>query len=235
MKATVFTKAGKKKKDVELNAEIFAAKVNQRLLQIVQKAYAANKRHGKASTKTRKQVRGGGRKPWKQKGTGRARAGSTRSPIWRGGGVVFGPHPRDYQVDLPKAIRKKALISALSLRGGQSNVLLLEDAKLSAPKTKEWAQIVSKLPLDGKRALCVVKEITENLKRATQNLEHRVEIQSANNLNAYHVLQKPKIVIEHDALEIIEQRVLSSRQPVKNATTKKARAPKEETKETKKS
>ena len=105
MNAPLYSKAGKKQKDVELNAAIFGARVNRRLLALVDKALAANLRHGTASTKTRKDVRGGGKKPWKQKGTGRARAGSIRSPIWRGGGTVFGPHPRSYYVNLPRGMK----------------------------------------------------------------------------------------------------------------------------------
>src|SRR5258706_16008257 len=115
-KIDVYTQQGSKKGTVSLNPEIFGAPVKKRLLDLVLTAYAANKREGNASTKTRKEVRGGGKKPWRQKGTGRARVGSIRSPIWRGGGVVFGPHTREYRVFLPRTMRLEALRSALSLR-----------------------------------------------------------------------------------------------------------------------
>ncbi len=210
MKAILYTKQGKKKAEVVLNPQIFAARVNSRLLELVQKAYSANLRHGTADTKTRKEVRGGGKKPWKQKGTGRARHGSTRSPIWKGGGVVFGPHPRSYYVNLSKSMRQQALISALSLKGEQKNIFLLEDVKLQTPKTKEWAEIVKSLPLDGKRALCVVKELEPALERASRNLERLVEIKRASDVNAYDVLRREKVMIEQEAVAIIESRLLES-------------------------
>ena len=208
MKASIYSKEGNKKGELVLNPEIFAARVNKRLLELVHNAYAANLRHGTADTKTRKEVRGGGKKPWRQKGTGRARHGSTRSPIWKGGGVTFGPHPRSYYVNLPKTMRNKALISALSLRGEQKNVLVLEDVKLESPKTKEWADRIKALPLNGKRALCVVRDFETNLKRASQNMSSLVEVFTAANLNAYEVLQREKILIEQEAIPIIEGRLL---------------------------
>ena len=208
MKAILYTKEGKKKSEVVLNPKIFASRVNTRLLELIQKAYSANLRHGTADTKTRKEVRGGGKKPWKQKGTGRARHGSTRSPIWKGGGVVFGPHPRSYYVNLSKTMRQQALISALSLKGEQKNIFLLEDVKLQTPKTKEWVEIVKSLPLEGKRALCVVKEIEPGFERASRNFEQLVNIKRASDLNAYDVLRREKVMIEHDAIAVIEERLL---------------------------
>lgn len=208
MKATVYSKEGKKKGEVVLNPEIFAARINSRLLELVRNAYSANLRHGTADTKVRKEISGGGKKPWKQKGTGRARHGSTRSPIWRGGGTVFGPQPRSYYVNMPNSMRKAALISALSFRGEQKNILLIEDAKLETPKTKEWAAIFRALPLDEKRALCVVKEVDENLERASRNMSQWVEVKRASDLNAFHILQREKIVFEQDAVPVIENRLL---------------------------
>ena len=209
MKAILYTKEGKKKAEVVLNPQIFSTRVNTRLLELVQKAYSANLRHGTADTKTRKEVRGGGKKPWKQKGTGRARHGSTRSPIWKGGGVVFGPHPRSYYVNLSKSMRQQALISALSLKGEQKNIFLLEDVKLQTPKTKEWAEIIKALPLEGKRALCVVKEVEPAFERASRNLEKLVNIKRASDVNAYDVLRREKVVIEQDAIGVIEERLLA--------------------------
>ena len=207
MKATLYTKQGKKKGEIVLNPEVFAARVNERLLELVVKAYAANKRHGTADTKTRKEVRGGGKKPWKQKGTGRARHSSIRSPIWRGGGTVFGPHPRSYYVAMPRTMRRQALVSALSLKGVQKNIFLLEDFKLEAPKTKEWAEIVKSLPLEGKRALCVVSEIEPNLARASQNMLNLIEVCEAKNVNAYDILQREKLILGENAVAIIESRI----------------------------
>lgn len=207
MKAIVYSKQGNKKGEVVLNPEIYAARVNTRLLELVRNAYSANLRHGTADTKTRKEVRGGGKKPWRQKGTGRARHGSIRSPLWKGGGTTFGPHPRSYYVPLPRAMRREALISALSLKGEQKNLFLLEDTRLESPKTKEWAEVVRALPLEGKRALCVVKEIGEKLKRASRNLERQVKVQSARDLNAFDLLQREKVLIEEEALPVIEERL----------------------------
>jgi large subunit ribosomal protein L4 len=210
MKAPVYSKEGKKKGEVVLNPEIYAARVNARLLELVHKAYAANLRHGTADTKTRKEVRGGGKKPWRQKGTGRARHGSIRSPIWKGGGVTFGPHPRDYFVPMPQTMRRKAIISALSLKAQQKNLILLEDVSLQTPKTKEWAEICHALPLQGKRAVCVVKDVDLNLGRASQNLENWVELRRANDLNAFHILQREKLLIEQGALPMLESRLATA-------------------------
>lgn len=222
MKAVVYSKEGKKQDEIVLNPEIYAARVNVRLLQEVRNAYAANLRRGTADTKTRKEVRGGGKKPWKQKGTGRARAGSIRSPIWRGGGTVFGPHPRDYTVHLPSSMRRQAIISALSLRAGQKNLFLLESAEMTAPKTKEWTSLMHVLPIKEKRALCIVREIGQNLKRASRNALNWVDVKSAKDLNAYQILQREKLIIEADALPILEAKLLSY---------KKNRLPQPETQE----
>lgn len=208
MKATVYSKEGKKKGEVVLSPEIFATSVNGRLLELVRNAYSANLRHGTADTKTRKEISGGGKKPWKQKGTGRARASSIRSPLWRGGGTVFGPQPRSYYVNMSKGMRNAALISALSLRGEQKNILLLEDAKLESPKTKEWVGIMKALPLEGKKALCVVRDFDENLQRASRNFSHWVDVKRASDVNAFHVLQHEKIVLEQDSVSVIESRLL---------------------------
>lgn len=194
-----------------MNQEIFGARVNRRLLDLAEKAYAANLRRGTASTKTRGEVRGGGRKPWRQKGTGRARHGSIRSPIWRGGGVVFGPRPRDYSVALPERIKQKALISALSLRAEEKNILLLEETRLESPKTKEFLKVLQALPLERKRTLCVVREVDPVLRRATQNLSGIVKVEPARDLNAHHVLQWPKILIQEDALPVIESRLIEKK------------------------
>lgn len=210
MKAAVFSKTGNKKGEVVLNPEIFASRVNQRLLDLVHRAYAANLRHGTADTKTRKEVRGGGKKPWRQKGTGRARHGSIRSPIWRGGGTVFGPHPRSYFVSLSQSMREQALVSALSLRGNEKNVMVLEDIRLETPKTREWAEIVKTLPLEGKPTLCVVKDIDAHLKRASGNMSGWIEVKRARDINAYHVLQREKLLIQEDAIPVLESRLLDS-------------------------
>lgn len=209
MKAPLYSKNGSQKGDLELNPEIYAARINARLLELVKNAYAANLRHGTASTKTREEVRGGGKKPWKQKGTGRARASSIRSPLWRGGGTVFGPHPRDYFVALPASMRRSALIAALSLKAKSSQIVLMEEISVSQPKTKEFVALMKALPLNDRKTLCVVADVQPSLKRASQNVKARVEVRKAADLNAFHVLQREKLVIEKDALKVLEERLLS--------------------------
>ena len=211
IQAPLYSKAGKELGEVSLNKEIFGAPVNERLLKLIQKGYSANLRRGTASTKTRGEVRGGGKKPWRQKGTGRARHGSSRSPIWKGGGVAFGPRPRDYSVSLPEGMKHKALISALSLKVKEKALLLLEDARLEVPKTKEFVKILKALPLAEKRTLCVVKEVSPILKRATRNLSGILKVELARDLNAYQVLRWPKLLIEQEALPTIETRLLSDK------------------------
>ncbi|MEI7752750.1 MAG: 50S ribosomal protein L4, partial [Candidatus Omnitrophota bacterium] len=157
MKVLLYSKEGKKKQEVVLNPEIYGVRENDRLLELVRNAYSGNLRKGTVETKTRGEVRGGGKKPWKQKGTGRARAGSSRSPIWVGGGTVFGPHQRDYTVNLSKTIRNLALRVMLSKRAGEKNLILLEAVKFVTPKTKEFAVIAKALPVLKKRALYIVK------------------------------------------------------------------------------
>ena len=209
---SLYTQTGKEKRKITLNKEIFSAPINERLLALVQKAFSANLRHGTASTKTRGEVRGGGKKPWRQKGTGRARHGSIRSPIWRGGGIAFGPRPRDYFVQLPQTMKEGALISALSLRVKEKNMFLLEEAKLKKPKTKEFVKILEALPLKKKRTLFVVKEADPFLVRSARNLSGLVEIKRAQELNAYHVLHWPKILIEETALGVLESRLLPAKE-----------------------
>jgi large subunit ribosomal protein L4 len=173
----------------------------------VTNAYARSLRHGTVKTKTRKEVRGGGKKPWKQKGTGRARASSIRSPLWRGGGTVFGPIPKDYRVSLPASMRRSALIAALSQKLKQERVVFLDALELKQPKTKDFMAVVNALPLDKRKTLCVVKDIAENLKRASANAAHLVEIRKASDINAYHVMHREKLLISQDALSVIEERL----------------------------
>lgn len=220
IQAPLFAKSGKEKKVVQLNEAIFGAPVNERLLSLVERAYSANLRQGNASTKTRGEVRGGGKKPWRQKGTGRARHGSIRSPIWRGGGVAFGPRPRDYSVDLPEKMKRQALISALSLRTKEKNIFLLEDTEIPNPKTKVVVKMLKALPLEEKRTLCVIKDEKPDFKRATQNLSGLLGIRRARDLNAHHILHWPKLMIEEGALPILESRLLGKEALKKKGSSK---------------
>ncbi len=209
VKLPIHTKSGKKSgEEVELNPAVFSQPVNKRLLDIILTSYAANQRRGTADTKERKEIRGGGKKPWKQKGTGRARAGSIRSPLWRGGGTVFGPTPRDYSVHIPQALKRKALISALSLKSKQENILIVEDSGVGEPKTRELFKMIKALKLDETRTLCVVKSIDQNLKRAFSNLREIFRVVEAKDFNAYQVLRRKKLLIDKQALPVITERIL---------------------------
>ena len=212
-KISVYKTDGTQNGEIELNPLVFDSRVNERLLQLVLKAYAGNQRRGTADTKGKKEVSGGGKKPWKQKGTGRARQGSIRSPQWRGGGTVFGPTPRDYDTHIPKKIRQKALISALSLRNQQSEITVIEDILLSDPKTKHVVKMMEVLKLNKSRNLCVLLSVDEKLKRAAQNLKEVFSLKRADDLNAYHLLRRKHLVIAKSALPMIEKRALE----VKNA------------------
>lgn len=161
-------------------------------------AYLANQRQGTHNTKTRAEVRGGGRKPWVQKHTGRARQGSIRSPLWRKGGIVFGPKPRDYYIQIPKKKKRLAKYLALVEKIKSNNLIVVEDFNLESHKTKNVKEIFNKLGLDSNKVLIVDKEFSENVKLATRNLE-KVEISRVSDLNAYNLLNSDKIIITREA------------------------------------
>lgn len=202
----VFTKDGKEKEQITLNDAIFGARVNKRLLDDVVRLYGNNKRTGNSSTKTFGEVRGGGKKPWKQKGTGRARTSSIRNPIWRGGGIVFGPRPRDIYFSIPQKMRQKAIISALSQKFKDADIIVVDDFGLTAPKTKEMATMVKSLDIASKSVLCLVSEKGEKVARASQNLP-RFSLKTVDEFNAYHVMRKKKILVEKQAIEKLEERL----------------------------
>jgi len=202
----VYSQQGKQLKKIELDGEVFDGKVNQDVLYQAVLMYRANQRKGLASTKTRGEVSGGGRKPWRQKGTGRARVGSIRSPLWRHGGVIFGPHPRDYSFRLPKKIKIAALRSSLNAKLDEEGLLILDELKIEDPKTKEAAKILSKLKLDNQRILLMLDKVSDNLRRSFRNIKF-LEITNAADANAYAVLKAGKIIISLSALKILVDRI----------------------------
>lgn len=206
VKLTVFNQQGKQLKKIELDEQVFDGKVNQGVLYQAVSMYRANKRRGLASTKTRGEVSGGGRKPWRQKGTGRARVGSIRSPLWRHGGVIFGPHPRDFSFRLPKKIKIAALRSSLNAKLNEDRLLILEGLKIDNPKTKEAAKILTNLKIDKQQALLMLDEISDNLRRSFRNIRF-LEIIKAADTNAYDVLRASKIIINLAALKILVDRI----------------------------
>lgn len=197
----VFNLSGKEVGSVKLPEEVFGVKVNEALLSQAVRVYTANTHQGTVSTKTRAEVRGGGRKPWRQKGTGRARQGSTRSPQWRGGGVVFGPRPRDLSLELPTKMKRAALKSALSAR--LNDVVVVDDFKMTEPKTKKIANALKKLNLSGK-TLFVLPEFEEKVIRASRNIP-TLRLTRATDLNALEVLTATKLVLAKEAVSKIAE------------------------------
>ena len=204
----VINQEGKKISDIKLNQKLFDGSVNQPLVHETALMYQANVRVGSANTKARAEVRGGGRKPWRQKGTGRARAGSIRSPLWRGGGVTFGPKPRDYYRRLPKKALKQALRSALNDKINENKIIILDKIELASHKTKGFADILKKLKLDfdKERLLLVVDSANEKLKKASNNLK-KVAVLRGCDVNAYRVILAEKILIERTAFTNLEKRL----------------------------
>jgi large subunit ribosomal protein L4 len=202
----VFNTDNKKVGEVELNDALFGLEVKQHVLHDVVKMQLANRRAGTASTKTRSEVRGGGAKPWRQKGTGRARAGTRNSPIWRGGGTTFGPKPRDFSYKLPKKVRKLGLRMALSTRFSEENMVVLDAFNLEDIKTKKFLEVMKKLEIDN--GLIVVPETNENLEKSSRNV-HGFKVISTEGLNVYDVLLHHRLVLLQPCLDQLEKRLLS--------------------------
>lgn len=200
---------GKKVADLKLNQKLFDGSVNKQLLHEAVLMYQANLRQGTASTKKRNEVRGGGKKPWRQKGTGRARAGSIRSPLWRGGGIIFGPKPRDFYYRLPKETLRGALRSALNDKLNDKRITVLEKIEPASHKTKDFLDILKKLKVnfDKERLLVIVTSIDEKLKKASNNLK-KVELLRGCDVNAYRVILAGRILVEKEAFESLEKRLV---------------------------
>lgn len=198
----LFNKEGKKVGDVQLSDNVFGVEVNQYALHQVVVALLANKRQGTQSAKTRSEVSGGGIKPWRQKGTGRARQGSIRAPQWIHGGMVFAVKPRDYRTSVPKSMRRVAMKSALTSKVNDEQIVVLENLELETPKTKEVVKMLS--ALNAKKTLIVTSESNENAYKSARNIQG-VEILPVNNLNVYDLLKYEKLVITKDAVSKIEE------------------------------
>ena len=201
-KVGLFSKEGNQIGDIELNSTVFGAEVNQYALHQVVVALLANKRQGTQSTKTRAEVRGGGIKPWRQKGTGRARQGSIRAPQWIKGGIVFAPKPRDYRISTPKTMRRVAMLSALTSKVAENELVVVEDLKFDAIKTKNIANLLK--ALDAKKTLIITAESEEIAYKSARNLEG-VSIIPANNINVYDLLKFPKVIMTKEAISKIEE------------------------------
>ncbi len=194
---------GEKVEKVELNSSVWGIEPNDAVLYDALRLARNNSRQGTHETKTRSEVSGGGRKPWRQKGTGRARHGSTRSPIWTGGGVVFGPHSRSHSIKMNKKERRLALRSALAYKAIESKLVVVDEFKVETNKTKDMINTLAALNLTGK-TLIVVNELTDNVILATRNLKN-VLLLSALEVNTYDVVLADTLLIEAAAVKTIEE------------------------------
>lgn len=195
---------GNKTGKIILLNEVFDVKVKPSVLHAAVMNYLASQRKGTASTKTRNEVRGGGRKPWRQKGTGRARAGSIRSPIWVGGGITFGPKPRDYGYSISKKVKKLAIKGALSSKIKNGEIIVLDEFKLAQPKTKELATILNKFKV--RKPLLLIDGDGNIVRRAASNLPN-VDVSSSLQVNTYAILNCDKIIVEKGALIKLQERL----------------------------
>jgi large subunit ribosomal protein L4 len=199
LSARYFNAAGEAGDPFQLPEELFDGVVHDAALHQVVKAHLANQRQGTASTKTRAFVQGGNKKAWRQKGTGRARQGSIRAPHWRGGGIVFGPHPRSYHQDVPRKVKALARRSAFNARALQDQVLVIESLALEAPKTRRVAELLAKIGVEGNRVLILLAGANQNLLLSARNLPG-VEVLPFAGASAYDVMKAKQVVIEAEAL-----------------------------------
>ena len=203
LKTNVYDMSGKLVGEIELSEAVFGVEPNQSVVHDVVKNHLANCRQGTQSSLTRAEVSGGGRKPWRQKGTGRARQGSTRAPQWTHGGIVFAPKPRDYSYTLNKKARRLALKSVLSAKVADANLVVIDSIKMDAPKTKEFAAFLKAVDCDCK-TLIVTAEPSENVIKSGRNIEG-CNITFAGVLSVYDILNAKKLVVDQEALKKIEE------------------------------
>ena len=203
LKTNVYDMSGKQVGEIELSEAVFGVEVNQSVVHDVVKNHLANCRQGTQSALTRAEVSGGGRKPWRQKGTGRARQGSTRAPQWTHGGIVFAPKPRDYSYTLNKKSRRLALKSALSAKAAAEAIVVIDAIKMEAPKTAEFAKFLNAVGVEGK-ALVITAAADANVVKSGRNIPG-CEITFANLINVYDIVNAGKLVVDQAALAKIEE------------------------------
>lgn len=202
-KVSVLNQAGTSVGDIELNEAIFGIVPNESVLFEALVQQRASLRQGNHKVKSRGEVAGGGRKPWRQKGTGRARQGSIRSPQWRGGGIVFGPTPRSYSYKLPKKVRRLALLSALSTKVREEDVIVLEGLTFNAPKTKEFIKVLANLSIN-RKALIVTADLDETLALSARNIPG-IRVVTATGINVLDLIGHDKLVMTKAAVQKIEE------------------------------
>jgi len=211
------TDGSKSEETVKLAPEIFEIEPNDHAIHQAVRVYLANQRQGTHQTKERSDVRGGGKKPWRQKGRGTARAGTTRSPLWVGGGTIFGPHPRDYSMKLPKKVKQLARKSALAYKAKDGQIMLVEDFTIAVPdkddpekkvpKTKEMVNILKALALDSKKTLLLVPKPDMNLIKSCRNIP-KLRVLEARNASTYDILDNQMLLIQKSAVEVLQSSLL---------------------------
>ncbi len=189
-------------RQIDLSDEIFGTEPNSNAIYLSVKSYLSNQRQGTHKAKERGEVRGGGKKPWKQKGRGGARAGTTRSPLWVGGGTIFGPKPRDYRQDLPKKVRRLARISAFSSKVKDEQLMIVEDFNFDTPKTKEFVQILQSLNAGGKKVLLLTNGNQTSVYRAGRNIP-KVKVLEADKASTYDILNNQLLILQESAVNEI--------------------------------
>lgn len=192
--------------EVTLNDDLFGVEVKTHILHDVVRMQLANRRSGNSSTKTRTEVAGSGAKPWKQKGTGRARAGSRQSPIWRGGGIAFGPKPRDYSYKLPKKVRRLGLKMALSTRLSEDQLKVVDTLDMTEIKTKDFLGFMNNL--EAKNALVIIPDHDETIEKSSRNIP-KIKVLPVSGLNVYDILLHEKLILVQASLEKLEERLLT--------------------------
>ena len=202
LKVDVLDMKGKKVKDIELNENVFGVDVKDIVVHTALVNYLANQRQGTGSTKTRAEVRGGGRKPWRQKGTGRARQGSIRAPQWMKGGIALGPKPRSYKYAIPKKMRKLALKSVLTSKLEEKELIVVDKLELKEIKTKEMVKVLNNL--NTKKALIVLSEKNLNVQASARNIEN-VKTTLVNTINVFDLLKYDNLVVTEDAIKKLEE------------------------------
>ena len=199
---SVYNIEGKEVGTIDLNDAVFGVEVNEHLVHMAVVSQLANKRQGTQSAKTRSEVSGGGRKPWRQKGTGHARQGSTRAPQWTGGGIVFAPKPRDYSFKMNKKEKRIALLSALSSKVAESKIVVLDEFKLDEIKTKKFVEVMNNLKVEN--ALVVLEGENKNVVLSGRNIP-TVKVSATNEINTYDVLKYETLVVTKAAVEKLEE------------------------------
>ena len=202
-------------KKVKLDDEIFGIQPNDHAIYLSVKAFLANQRQGTHKAKERAEVRGGGRKPWRQKGRGTARAGTIRSPLWIGGGTIFGPRPRDYRQKLPQKVKQLARKSAFSYKVKDEQLIIVEDFSFEKPKTKDFISMMEALNLSGKKILLLTGKTETNLYKSGRNVS-KVSVMEASKVSTYDILNNQLLVLQHSAVDAIKKTFVQNEEKVVN-------------------